>query len=79
MFKFMHAESKYIYLVVQIVSNGVYKGVEHRATVNSNMERMTMSLFFLANFESEIGPGMSIITPENPPRFKRMRMEKIFI
>ncbi|XP_054804031.1 codeine O-demethylase-like [Prosopis cineraria] len=62
--------------ILEIISNGAYKSVEHRATVNSNNERISMALFFLAKLESEIGPAMSLISPENPPLFKRVGMEK---
>ncbi|XP_054803747.1 codeine O-demethylase-like [Prosopis cineraria] len=62
--------------ILEIMSNGVYKSVEHRATVNSDKERISMALFFLAKLESEIGPAMSLISPENPPLFKRVGMEK---
>ncbi|XP_054803748.1 codeine O-demethylase-like [Prosopis cineraria] len=62
--------------ILEIMSNGVYKSVRHRATVNSDNERISMALFFLAKLESEIGPAMSLICPENPPLFKRVGMEK---
>ena len=58
------------------MSNAVYNSPEHRVTVNSNMERMSLGLFFLAKLESEIGPAMSLISPQNPPLFKRIGMEK---
>lgn len=72
----MFARSKYVHVVGQVMSNGVYKSAEHRVTVNSNKERISMALFFLAKLESEIGPAKSLMSPENPPLFKRIGMEK---
>ncbi|KAJ0960260.1 hypothetical protein J5N97_001935 [Dioscorea zingiberensis] len=59
-----------------ILSNGVYKSMEHRAMVNSEQERISIAMFFNPKFEAEIGPVTSLITPENPPLFKRIGMEQ---
>ncbi|XP_028764908.1 codeine O-demethylase-like [Neltuma alba] len=62
--------------ILEIMSNGVYRSAEHRATVNSNKERISLALFFLAKLDSEIGPAKSLMSPENPPLFKSIGMEK---
>ncbi|KAK7245614.1 hypothetical protein RIF29_40461 [Crotalaria pallida] len=64
--------------ILEIISNGVYKSVEHRVTVNSNKERISIAMFFNAKFQSEIGPSISLTNKENPPLFKRIKMEKYF-
>jgi isopenicillin N synthase-like dioxygenase len=63
-------------VVLQILSNGAYKSIEHRATVNSEKERISIAMFFNPKFEAEIGPATSILTPQNPPLFKRIGMEE---
>ncbi|KAK7412534.1 hypothetical protein VNO78_03998 [Psophocarpus tetragonolobus] len=62
--------------IIEIMSNGAYKSVEHRATVNSEKERISMAMFFLPKFQSEIGPAVSLTNPEHPPLFKRIVVEK---
>ncbi|RDX92504.1 Protein SRG1, partial [Mucuna pruriens] len=62
--------------ILEIMSNGAYKSVEHRATVNSENERISIAMFFLPKFQSEIGPSVSLINPENPSLFKRIGVEK---
>ncbi|KAK7303051.1 hypothetical protein RJT34_13950 [Clitoria ternatea] len=59
--------------ILEIMSNGLYKSVEHRATVNSEKERISLAVFFAPKFESEIGPSVS---PTNPPLYKKIQMEK---
>jgi isopenicillin N synthase-like dioxygenase len=63
---------------MQIMSNGAYKSAEHRATVNSEKERISIAMFFLPQLQYEIGPAISLTNPENnnPPLFKRIEMEK---
>lgn len=60
------------------MSNGVYNSVEHRAVVNSVGNRISIAMFFNTKFSAEIGPASGLITPSNPPLFRRVGMEKYF-
>ncbi|KAL2341080.1 hypothetical protein Fmac_009020 [Flemingia macrophylla] len=62
--------------ILEIISNGIYKSVEHRAMVNSTKERISIAMFFGPKFQSEIGPAPSFIDQKNPPLYKTMKMEK---
>ena len=62
----------------QIVSNGVYRSIEHRATVNLAKERLSVATFYSSNLNSELGPAGSIIGPHNPPCFRREPTEQYF-
>ncbi|KAF7808469.1 protein SRG1-like [Senna tora] len=64
--------------IMEIVSNGAYNSIEHRASVNKEKERISIAMFFNPKFEAEIGPARSLISPKNPPLFKRMLMEDYF-
>ncbi|KAK6133562.1 hypothetical protein DH2020_032691 [Rehmannia glutinosa] len=61
-----------------IVSNGVYKSIEHRAIVNSSKERLSVATFYSSNMGSELGPARSLIGPKNPPVFRRMPIDEYF-
>ncbi|XP_027338174.1 protein SRG1-like [Abrus precatorius] len=62
--------------ILEIMSNGLYKSVEHRVTVNSEKERISIAMFFAPKFESEIGPAVSLTNGENVPHYKKVKMEK---
>ncbi|XP_059289635.1 protein SRG1-like [Lycium ferocissimum] len=62
--------------MMEIVSNGVYKSIEHRATVNSNEERLSVATFYHMNLDSELGPAHSLIGPHNPAIFRRVPVQK---
>jgi isopenicillin N synthase-like dioxygenase len=62
--------------VLEIFSNGLYKSIEHRATVNSERERISLAMFFNPKLQSEVGPSATLLDPQNPPLFKRVGMEK---
>lgn len=56
----------------QIVTNGIYRSIEHRATVNSTKERLSVAMFFSPRLDGEIGPAPSLVTSERPALFKRI-------
>ncbi|KAK4589398.1 hypothetical protein RGQ29_020109 [Quercus rubra] len=62
--------------IMEIVSNGIYRSIEHRATVNSTKERLSIATFHSSNLDSELGPAPSLIDPDNPTNFRRVSMEK---
>ncbi|GLT50582.1 hypothetical protein SLA2020_241240 [Shorea laevis] len=62
--------------ILEILSNGIYHSIEHRAAVNSEKERMSIAFFINPKFEVEVGPLPSLINQQNPPLYKRMGMEE---
>lgn len=58
--------------VLEIVTNGIYRSIEHRATVNSTKERLSVAMFFSPRLDGEIGPAPSLVTSERPALFKRI-------
>ncbi|XP_038685030.1 protein SRG1-like [Tripterygium wilfordii] len=56
--------------MVEIITNGIYPSVEHRAIVNPKKERLSIAAFHAAGHHCEIGPASSLVTPESPAIFK---------
>ncbi|RZC49498.1 hypothetical protein C5167_017930 [Papaver somniferum] len=56
--------------ILEIMSNGVYRSVEHRATINSTKERLSVATFLSPKEDAKIGPIPSMITPETPALFR---------
>ncbi|MCL7031135.1 hypothetical protein MKW94_004995 [Papaver nudicaule] len=63
--------------VLEIMTNGIYRSVDHRAAVNSTKERLSLATFHDPKPESEIGPISSLITPQTPALFKRGGFENL--
>ncbi|OVA18944.1 Oxoglutarate/iron-dependent dioxygenase [Macleaya cordata] len=64
--------------ILEIVTNGIYRSVEHRATVNSVKERLSVATFYSPRLEKEIGPLSKLITPHRPAMYKRAGVEEFF-
>nr|QLM00656.1 flavonol synthase [Ziziphora clinopodioides subsp. bungeana] len=55
---------------LQILSNGKYKAVYHRTTVNKERTRMSWPVFLEPPPEFEIGPISKLVNEENPAKYK---------
>ncbi|CAJ1957738.1 unnamed protein product [Sphenostylis stenocarpa] len=64
--------------IIEIITNGIYRSIEHRATVNSEKERLSIATFYSPNQDAEIGPWKSLINEETPSLFKRIRVDQYF-
>ncbi|CAI8593326.1 unnamed protein product [Vicia faba] len=62
--------------MLEIVTNGIYQSIEHRATVNCARERLSIATFCTTRHNGKIGPATSFITEETPPRFKTIGLEE---
>ncbi|KAL8102933.1 protein LATERAL BRANCHING OXIDOREDUCTASE 1-like [Apium graveolens] len=59
---------------VEVLSNGVYKSIEHRAVTNQKNPRMSIAAFFIPEDEMEIGPLDSMVDENHLPRmFKNVK------
>jgi isopenicillin N synthase-like dioxygenase len=60
------------------MSNGIYRSIEHRATVNSVKKRLSVATFYSPRWEGDMGPKPSLITPESPALLKRIGVADYF-
>ncbi|KAJ0081396.1 hypothetical protein Patl1_10289 [Pistacia atlantica] len=63
---------------LEMVTNGIYPSIEHRATMNSTKERLSIATFYYPKLDGEMGPTPSLITLETPALFRRIRVEDYF-
>jgi isopenicillin N synthase-like dioxygenase len=65
-------------MVMQIMTNGIYRRIEHRATVNSKNERISIAAFHRPPMSKIIGPTPSLVTSEMPALFKTLTVEDYY-
>ncbi|XP_021722400.1 protein SRG1-like [Chenopodium quinoa] len=63
---------------MEVLSNGIYRSIEHRATVNSAKERISVATFHSFNIDYDIGPAKSIVGPLNPPLFRTEPLKQYY-
>ncbi|OWM69457.1 hypothetical protein CDL15_Pgr013918 [Punica granatum] len=55
---------------IEILSNGRYRSVLHRTTVDRNRERMSWPVFLEPPMDFVVGPLGQLVDEQNPPKFK---------
>ncbi|KAK7407472.1 hypothetical protein VNO78_09423 [Psophocarpus tetragonolobus] len=58
--------------ILEIITNGIYRSIEHRATINLEKERISIATFHRPQMNKIVGPTPSLVTPETPALFKRI-------
>ncbi|XP_058761420.1 protein SRG1-like [Vicia villosa] len=58
--------------MLEILTNGIYRSIEHRATINAKNERISIAAFNRPQMSKVIGPTPSLITAERPAMFNRI-------
>ncbi|XP_022935942.1 protein SRG1-like [Cucurbita moschata] len=62
--------------IMEIITNGEYKSIEHCATVNAKRERLSIATFNNPRLEKEIKAIPSLITPHSPPLFTTLTYQQ---
>ncbi|KAK2636576.1 hypothetical protein Ddye_031368 [Dipteronia dyeriana] len=58
---------------IQVLSNGRYKSVHHRAVTNKEQRRVTLAMFYGPNRDSVIGPIDELVDEHHPPLYRNYR------
>ncbi|KAI3793225.1 hypothetical protein L1987_35841 [Smallanthus sonchifolius] len=61
---------------LQVLSNAVYKSVEHRVIVNQNKERVSLAYFYNPKSDLLIHPAPTLVTPETPALYPSMTFDE---
>lgn len=55
--------------VHQVLSNGIYKSVEHRVIVNSMHERLSLAFFYNPRSDLPVGPLPDLVNEDHPAQY----------
>ncbi|KDP23860.1 hypothetical protein JCGZ_27165 [Jatropha curcas] len=64
--------------ILEIITNGAYRSILHRATVNCKEKRLSIASFHSPRFDGEIYPAPSLINEETPALFRRVTVQQFF-
>ncbi|XP_016203072.1 protein SRG1-like isoform X2 [Arachis ipaensis] len=60
--------------ILEILTNEIYRSIEHRVTVNSKKERISIATFHKPQMNKVISPIESLVTSERPALFRRINV-----
>ncbi|KAK4597920.1 hypothetical protein RGQ29_015440 [Quercus rubra] len=55
----------------QVLSNGKFKSVGHRAVTNKLLPRLSLGMFYNPNYDTVIGPIEDLIDEEHPTKYRK--------
>ncbi|KAF8022139.1 hypothetical protein BT93_G2323 [Corymbia citriodora subsp. variegata] len=61
---------------IQVLSNAIYKSVEHRVIVNPSDERVSLAFFYNPKSDIPIEPAKDLVTPERPALYQPMTFDE---
>ncbi|WZZ25760.1 hypothetical protein YC2023_009161 [Brassica napus] len=64
--------------MLEMITNGTYKSIEHRGVVNSEKERLSMATFHNTGTGKEIGPLRSLVERQKGACFRTVTPEEYF-
>ncbi|KAH0915643.1 hypothetical protein HID58_030089 [Brassica napus] len=64
--------------VLEIITNGAYRSVEHRGVVNSEKDRLSVAAFHNLGMGKEVGPVRSLVERQKAAFFKSVTIEEYF-
>ncbi|KAJ1704556.1 hypothetical protein LUZ63_004335 [Rhynchospora breviuscula] len=57
---------------IQVLSNGIFKSVEHRVVVNAEQDRLSLALFYNPRSDVPLGPLPALLSLDSPPLYQPM-------
>ncbi|XP_019449876.1 PREDICTED: 1-aminocyclopropane-1-carboxylate oxidase 4-like isoform X2 [Lupinus angustifolius] len=61
---------------IQVLSNAIYKSVEHRVIVNSDKERVSLAFFYNPKSDIPIEPAKELVTLDKPALYPAMTFDQ---
>ncbi|KAK6135835.1 hypothetical protein DH2020_030443 [Rehmannia glutinosa] len=61
---------------IQVLSNAIYKSVEHRVIVNSSQERISLAYFYNPKSDLLIQPAKELVAPDKPALYPAMTFDE---
>ncbi|XP_010459259.1 PREDICTED: protein SRG1-like [Camelina sativa] len=59
--------------ILEIITNGTYRSIEHRGMVNSEKERLSIAAFHSTGLDKEIGPARSLVQRQEAAKFRSLK------
>lgn len=56
---------------MQVLTNGKYKSVEHRAVAHEEKDRLSIVTFYAPSYEVDLGPMLEFVDEKHPCKYRR--------
>ncbi|GLJ33683.1 hypothetical protein SUGI_0676920 [Cryptomeria japonica] len=62
--------------LIEVMTNGIYKSIEHRAVTNKERTRLSIAMFYYAGIDDEVAPTRKVINEEHPSLYRKFKHQE---
>ncbi|XP_057820982.1 protein SRG1 [Cryptomeria japonica] len=62
--------------LMEVMTNGRYKSIEHRAMTNKEKARLSIAMFYHPGLDEEVAPASNLVDEEHPSLYKKFRHQE---
>ncbi|GLJ33689.1 hypothetical protein SUGI_0677050 [Cryptomeria japonica] len=62
--------------LMEVMTNGRYKSIEHRAVTNKEKARLSIAMFYHPGLDEEVAPASNLVDEEHPPLYKKFKHQE---
>ncbi|XP_057847445.2 codeine O-demethylase-like [Cryptomeria japonica] len=62
--------------LMEVMTNGIYKSIEHRAVTNKERTRLSIAMFYYAGIDDEVAPTRKVINEEHPSLYRKFKHQE---
>ncbi|GLJ25276.1 hypothetical protein SUGI_0483870 [Cryptomeria japonica] len=60
----------------QVMTNGIYKSIEHRAVTNKERTRLSIAMFYFPGLDDEVAPASNLVDEEHPSLYEKFKQKE---
>ncbi|GLJ33682.1 hypothetical protein SUGI_0676910 [Cryptomeria japonica] len=62
--------------LIEVMTNGRYKSIEHRAMTNKEKTRLSIATFYHPSLDEEVAPANNLVDEKNPSLYKKFKHQE---
>ncbi|GLJ25260.1 hypothetical protein SUGI_0483570 [Cryptomeria japonica] len=62
--------------LIEVMTNGIYKSIEHRAVTNKERTRLSIAMFYYPGLDDEVAPASNLVDEEHPSLYRKFKHQE---
>ncbi|XP_059076506.1 codeine O-demethylase-like [Cryptomeria japonica] len=62
--------------LIEVMTNGIYKSIEHRAVTNKESTRLSIAMFYFPGLDDEVAPASNLVNEEHPSLYGKFKQKE---
>ncbi|GLJ33686.1 hypothetical protein SUGI_0676980 [Cryptomeria japonica] len=62
--------------LIEVMTNGIYKSIEHQAVTNKEKTRLSIAMFYQPGLHDEVAPARNLVYEEKPSLYRKFKHQE---